>query len=121
MSIRNFHIFNKLNDIKKICFILIAILAFGVCIKHSLRIFPNLINNTGIKAWPRIYSNDLIYKKRDNIPIYKNGKLLFYKNEANQCYYSKSPCTHLFGHEFDLNDISMKSLSGYKVFYFKKK
>ena len=120
MSIRNFRIFNKLNEIKKICSILIIILILGVSVKHSLRIFPNLINNSGIEAWPRIYSNDLINKKRDNIPVYKNGKLLFYKSMVNQCYYSQSPCTNLFGSDFDLNDINMKILYGYKVYYFIK-
>ncbi len=110
MSLKNLTIFNNLEKLKKGLLVIFIILICGVSTKNLSRIISNLKNQTLINVWPRIYPPDEIK------PVFRNSKLLFYKNEKNTCYYSKSPCTHLL--EFELNDLNQKELYSYKIFYF---
>ena len=110
--LKNFISFEILKKLKKSLIIIFIFLICGVVSKNLLRIIPNYESHSFKSVWPTIYS-----KYPDEIkPVFKNSKLLFYKNEKNTCYYSKSPCTHLL--EFNLDDLNLRELYTYKIFYF---
>lgn len=103
-----------LQKFKKNIIIIFLVLISAVFLKNLIRIIPNYQNS--LHAWPQIYSNDFKYTKNSYKPVYKNSKLFFFKNETKTCFYSKSPCTHLFN--FDLDDLNLKEIYGYKIYYF---
>ena len=112
--LKNYLISYEIQKLKKSIIIIFLILISGVFLKNLMRIIPNYQNS--LNAWPQIYSDDFKYKKNEHKPVYKNSKLFFFKNETKTCFYSKSPCTHLF--DFDLNDLNLKEVYGYKIYYF---
>ena len=107
--LKNFTIFNNLEKLKKSLIVVFIILFCGVFLKNLNRIISNYKGQTVVTIWPRIYTDEIQ-------PVFRNSKLLFYKNEKNTCYFSKSPCTHLL--EFNLDDLNLKELNTYKIFYF---
>ena len=51
----------------------------------------------------------------------KNNQIIFYKSASEECYYSKSPCTHFYnGDDFTLNEIMNENKFGYTIYYFMK-
>jgi hypothetical protein len=107
--LKNFTIFNNLEKLKKSLIVVFIILFCGVFLKNLNRIISNYKGQTVVTIWPRIYTDEIQ-------PVFRNSKLLFYKNDKNTCYFSKSPCTHLL--EFNLDDLNLKELNTYKIFYF---
>ena len=60
-------------------------------------------------------------KKKIILEIKKNENIIFYKSANNECYYSSSPCTHFFnGKDFKIDEINLKIIKNYKVYFFKK-
>jgi hypothetical protein len=118
ISLGNLQIFNNIFKFKKILYIIVLLLFFGVISKNIFRI----VNNYTLKnPWPSIYSEKNDLTKIDNIPIIKNKKIIFYKSKSGTCHYNKSPCTHYFnGNDFTLDEINLKILFSYKIYYFSK-
>ena len=120
LIIKDYKFFVDIFKFKKKIKYIIIILLTGVLIKDSNRIYPNLYKN--IDPWPGIYSANKINKKKENTPIIKNQKIIFYKAKKGECYYSKSPCTHYYnGSDFKLNEINLDNFQGYKIYYFNNK
>ena len=98
---------------------LIILLLIGVTSKNLNRIIKGY--NAKNNLWPNIYDSGNEFKKRENFRVIKNNKLIFYKSKKGECYYSSSPCTHFFnGNDFTLDELNIKNLRSYKVYYFKK-
>ena len=117
LIIKDYKFFVDIFKFKKKIKYIIIILLTGVLIKDSNRIYPNLYKN--IDPWPGIYSANKIIKKKENTPIIKNQKIIFYKAKKGECYYSKSPCTHYYnGSDFKLSEINLDNFQGYKIYYF---
>ena len=117
LLIKDYKFFVDIFKFKKKIKYIIIILLTGVLIKDSNRIYPNLYKN--IDPWPGIYSANKINKKKENTPIIKNHKIIFYKAKKGECYYSKSPCTHYYnGSDFKLSEINLDNFQGYKIYYF---
>ena len=117
MCIKNFSFF--LNERKTIKYfrITIIIMFVGISLKNINRIYQGINNN--IVAWPNIYNSELVFKKNENIEIKKGNKIIFYKSNKGECYFSKSPCTHFYnGKDFNLNEINVKNIRGYKIYFF---
>ena len=70
----------------------------------------------------QIFTIAIIFlKKKNNLAIKKNNKIIFYKSIEKECYYSTGPCTHFYnGNDFELNEIDVNNFYGYKVYYFNK-
>ena len=115
MLLKSRSVFYRPEKLNKNIMIIFVVLLCGVSVKNLIRIASNYENINS--AWPQIYSNDQKYTKQDHKPVFKNSKILFYKNEKNTCYYSTSPCTHLL--DFNLDNLNIMLVYGYKVYYFK--
>jgi len=89
--------------------------------KNLIRITKNYDNVYNDYPWPRIYSDDYVNIKKNNIPQYKNNKIIFYQSEEGICYYNTGPCTHFLNSQFSIDEIEFKFLFSYKVFYFSRK
>ena len=117
MCIKNFSFF--LNERKTVKYFRITIIVMfvGISLKNINRIYQGINNN--IVAWPNIYNSELVFKKNENIEIKKGNKIIFYKSNKGECYFSKSPCTHFYnGKDFNLNEINVKNIRGYKIYFF---
>ncbi len=102
----------KLNIILIICF-------FGLLSKYSVRMYQNY--ELAKSPWPVIYSDNSKIIKNKMTPHYQNGKLILYTPELSMCYYSDlSPCTNMANNEFNISDIKMDFIMGYKKYYFVK-
>ncbi len=115
--IKNFSFF--LNERKTIKYFRITIIVMfvGISLKNINRIYEGINNN--IVAWPNIYNSELVFKKNENIEVKKGNKIIFYKSKKGECYFSKSPCTHFYnGKDFNLNEINVKNIRGYKIYFF---
>ncbi len=115
--IKNFSFF--LNERKTIKYFRITIIVMfvGISLKNINRIYEGINNN--IVAWPNIYNSELVFKKNENIEVKKGNKIIFYKSNKGECYFSKSPCTHFYnGKDFNLNEINVKNIRGYKIYFF---
>ncbi len=115
--IKNFSFF--LNERKTIKYFRITIIVMfvGISLKNINRIYQGINNN--IVAWPNIYNSELVFKKNENIEVKKGNKIIFYKSNKGECYFSKSPCTHFYnGKDFNLNEINVKNIRGYKIYFF---
>lgn len=120
---KNFLIFKNYEKMKRLLFNIVIVLLLAIVIKNIIRIYPNLETNNNTKyAWPNIYSENNDREKLENFSIYKNGEFLFYKSSYGTCHYSKSPCTHYFNNtDFTLDEINLKIIRNYKIFYFQRK
>ena len=115
--IKNFSFF--LNERKTVKYFRITIIVMfvGISLKNINRIYQGINNN--IVAWPNIYNSELVFKKNENIEVKKGNKIIFYKSNKGECYFSKSPCTHFYnGKDFNLNEINVKNIRGYKIYFF---
>ena len=102
----------KLNIVLIICF-------FGLLSKYSVRMYQNY--ELAKSPWPVIYSDNSKIIKNKMTPHYQNGKLILYTPELSMCYYSDlSPCTNMANNEFNISDIKMDFIMGYKKYYFVK-
>ena len=118
IALGHFQIFENILKYKKFLSVIVILLICGVISKNIFRIVKNYTSN---HPWPAIYSENNDLKKIDNIPIIKNKKIIFYKSKNGTCHYNKSPCTHYFnGNDFTIDEINLKILFGYKIFYFNK-
>ena len=118
IALGHFQIFENIFKYKKFLSVIVILLICGVISKNIFRIVKNYTSNN---PWPAIYSENNDLKKIDNIPIIKNKKIIFYKSKNGTCHYNKSPCTHYFnGNDFTIDEINLKILFGYKIYYFNK-
>jgi|TARA_B100001964_G_C14258504_1_gene613831 hypothetical protein len=119
LCFKNFKFFTDEFILNKSIKYIIIILFLGITIKNGNRIYSSF--NENIDPWPNIYSEDKKNKKKINIPITKNQKIIFYKSKHGECYYSKSPCTHFYnGNDFKIDDINLEIFKGYKIYYFER-
>tara|TARA_B100000886_G_scaffold322825_2_gene266121 strand:- start:2633 stop:4336 length:1704 start_codon:yes stop_codon:yes gene_type:complete len=117
MYLKNFNFFLNGKKTNKYFKITMIIMLAGISLKNINRIYQGIDDN--INAWPNIYNSDLVFKKNKNIGIKKNDKIIFYKANKGECYFSKSPCTHFYnGQDFSLNEINVKNIKGYKIYFF---
>lgn len=117
MYLKNFNFFLNGKKTNKYFKITMIIMLVGISLKNINRIYQGFDDN--INAWPNIYNSDLVFKKNKNIGIKKNDKIIFYKSNKGECYFSKSPCTHFYnGQDFSLNEINVKNIKGYKIYFF---
>ena len=117
LNIKNFKIiFDDAKLIKALKYTLI-ILLIGISSKNLIRISKN--SKLDFNVWPNIYNSGNKFEKLENLKIKKDNETLFYKSKISECYYSKSPCTHFYnGNDFTLDEIDMKIVYGYKIYYF---
>ena len=117
MYVKNFKFFLDGKKTNKFFKITIIVMFVGISLKNINRIYHGIDDN--INTWPNIYNSDLVFKKNKNIEIKKNNKIIFYKANKGECYFSKSPCTHFYnGKDFNLNEINVKNIKGYKIYFF---
>ncbi len=108
--------FNTKNLRKKINIIFIIFFIF-LFSKHSFRIYKNI--EVKKSAWPSIYSDTINNEKFKLFPQYKDKKLIFYVPEDTMCYYTNlSPCTNMAFNEYDIKDIKLEIINGYKKYFF---
>lgn len=111
-----FYQFNNRNLRKKnkIIFIIFFIVLFS---KHSFRVYENL--DVKKSAWPSIYSDTPSNKKFKLFPQYNDKKLIFFVPEDTMCYYTNlTPCTNMAFSEYNIRDIKLEIINGYKKYFF---
>ncbi len=117
--VKNFEFFRNELNIKKYAKYLSVFMLSILFLKNSIRIYDGYISESYI--WPNIYESGKLYEKKINLPIKKNNQIIFYKSASEECYYSKSPCTHFYnGDDFTLNEIMNENKFGYTIYYFMK-
>jgi len=97
---------------KKILFFMILFLTLFT-LKHSVRIIKNYSLKYYDYPWPRIYGNNFENYKDKSRPVFKDGKIIYYKSNTI-CMYSDSPCTH-----FDISNIKYNEKFIFKIFNIK--
>ena len=81
--------------------------------KNVIRIIDNFAINYVDKPWPKKNSFSILNEKNSNIPVKKDGIVLYYRPYPNElCHYSQSPCTH----EINLK-VNKKNLLNYTMYY----
>ena len=88
--------------------------------KNFLRIFKNHGKVYNHSPWPKIYAEDNYNIRKMTKPIFKDKKIIFYQSINGLCYYNSAPCTHMLDSEYSINEINLKMIFKYKVYYFKK-
>ncbi len=106
--------------LKRILGYFITFLLVILVSKNSLRIVKNYNKAYNDSPWPKIYSENEHNEKRTHKPIYKNGKIIFYQSYEGLCYYNNAPCTHMLDSQYNIEEINLKEMFGYKVFYFNR-
>lgn len=94
-------------------FLLIVLLS-----KNSIRVIKNYNEVYSYSPWPKIYSETENQKIKSNKPIFIDEKFAFFSSNEGLCYYNSPPCTHMLNSQFNKDEIKLKSIKGYKVFYF---
>ena len=94
-------------------FLLIVLLS-----KNSIRIIKNYNEVYSYSPWPKIYSETENQKIKFNKSIFIGEKFAFFSSNTGLCYYNSPPCTHMLNSQFSKDEIKLKSIKGYKVFYF---
>ena len=99
-------------------FIIFAILI--LVSKNFIRIVSNY-NSVYINApWPKIYSENKMNNKQENVPIIINEKIAFYYSDDSLCYYNTPPCTHILDSRINNRKFKFEKKLGYKIFYYIK-
>lgn len=105
---------------RKILFYFIFFLLTVLISKNTLRIFQNYDKVYNQSPWPKIYAEDDKNEKMKSKPIYKNKIIIFFQSINGICYYNSAPCTHMLNSQFNIKEINLKKLFGYKVYYFNR-
>ena len=53
-------------------------------------------------------------------PIIKDTKIIFFQSTGTICYYNSSPCTHMLNSQFDIDEINLTKILGYKMYFFNR-
>ena len=114
---------NKINLIniytfkKKINYILIFLILI-LFTKNFIRIAKNYDTNYNQAPWPKIYSEDKKNLEKQNKPVLIDGEIIYYYSPYSACYFNTAPCTHIDFFQNSSNQIKLKKILGYKIFYF---
>lgn len=108
-----------LKNLKKKINIIFLIFFVGLFSKHTFRIYQNF--NIKTSAWPSIYSDTTNNIKNKMFHQYQNKKIIFYTPKDAMCYYTDlTPCTNMAISEYDIKDIKLEIIYGYKKYSFIK-
>ena len=86
--------------------------------KNFIRIVKNYDANYNQAPWPKIYSEDKKNLKKENIPVFIDGEIIYYYSSNSTCYFNTAPCTHINFFQNSSSQIKLKRKFGYKIFYF---
>ncbi len=115
--------YNKIESInifklkKKINYIMIFLIII-LFTKNFIRIVKNYDANYNQAPWPKIYSEDKKNLKKENIPVFIDGEIIYYYSSNSTCYFNTAPCTHINFFQNSSSQIKLKRKFGYKIFYF---
>ncbi len=102
---------------KKVNYILIFLILI-LFTKNFIRIAKNYDTNYNQAPWPKIYSEDKKNLKKQNKPVLVDGEIIYYYSPYSACYFNTAPCTHIDFFQNSSNQIKLKKILGYKIFYF---
>lgn len=113
-------LFIDTSKFRKVLFNFTVFLLIVLISKNSLRIFKNYNEVYNHSPWPKIYSEDEYNLKKMDKPIIKDTKIIFFQSTGTICYYNSSPCTHMLNSQFDIDEINLTKILGYKMYFFNR-